>query len=422
MWIYLPNGYSPSAPAAADSTLVSDSRVQTLAQSVTLNGKHSRSRIWLQRYKKNFWMMRLYGAMCEPSTADLGAARWIASLPESLANPTAMPVAERERTTKGISGPIPAESLENAGLDSSSWRMFQESQGITSTPLGQNYETWVTRLRQVYFRRQRLVHPTVVSDFLFWPTPTTAYDAPNKNSNVRDGGYRTIVDGSKSLWPTAAEPSAKGVTGTGNTDERVDCWRTPEATDAEEGVMEMRPRAEANAKLKRRDQAANWSTPLVADSKEAHWNDLNHQNPTLAYQVRLLWPTLMASDANKGGAGENSRPDARLPYVANRFPTPAARDYKDWDGPGKRPESKNYTDYSHLARLTSPPGHTCSTKCRRLNPHFAEMLMGWPNGWSLLATVGSVSALSETAWSRWWPLMRSALSQLLGNPLMDNTI
>ena len=54
---------------------------------------------------------------------------------------------------------------------------------------------------------------------------------------------------------------------------------------------------------------------------------------------------------------------------------------------------------------TGPGGSDSSPPTRRLNPRFVEMLMGWPTGWTGLEPVA-------TAWSHWWPRMRSALCSL----------
>lgn len=325
-WLYVPPEYCQSAPGPVPLTSESDWPAEILAQSVTLNGKRSRSRTWLRRSSRDFWIRHLYGAICEPSIAGPGVARWIGSLGESPVNPTPTQESEREPTMNGTSGPTPPDSSENSDPNSSSWKMFQESLGITTNSLGQSYEVWVTELRKDYSRRQKLALPTADSDSLSWPTPTTSPVAANKGSHVKDGGFRNLLEATMGLW------------------------RTPEGTDGEGGVMEVREDADAHLKL--RDQAANW---------QPNWA------------------------------------------------TPQARDYKDWDGPNKVSASKDYESYSHLTHLTLTPGHTCSPKCRRLNPHFAESLMGWPSGWSLLATVGTAYALSETGWSRWWPLMLSAL-------------
>ena len=66
------------------------------------------------------------------------------------------------------------------------------------------------------------------------------------------------------------------------------------------------------------------------------------------------------------------------------WPTPMSRDYKGMDGPGKKNALKPPRVYLSIpqAPMTTKDGHTCSITCRRLNPPFAEMLMGLPLGWT----------------------------------------
>ena len=73
-----------------------------------------------------------------------------------------------------------------------------------------------------------------------------------------------------------------------------------------------------------------------------------------------------------------------LSLEAANWPTPASRDYKGFDPPGKKntkSDPEMYLSIPH-APTTMKDGHTCSPSCRRLNPLFAEMLMGLPQGWS----------------------------------------
>ena len=122
-----------------------------------------------------------------------------------------------------------------------------------------------------------------------------------------------------------------------------------------------------------------------------------------------------ATVSSKGscyGRGNPETPSLKLDGPARMFPTPSVSDTKGFDGPNKASPSKNWETYSRLAPMTSSPRHECSPKCRRLNPLFVERLMGWPGGWTLLPTGLRDFESSETEWSRWWQLMRSALSRL----------
>ena len=73
-----------------------------------------------------------------------------------------------------------------------------------------------------------------------------------------------------------------------------------------------------------------------------------------------------------------------LGMAATNWPTPATRDYKGFDPPGKTNAHQDPALYlsSHLAQPTGMDGHICSTKCRRLNQRFVQLLMGFPLGWT----------------------------------------
>ena len=298
----------------------------------------------------------------EPSTADRGVESWIASLAAFRVSPGHTQEAGSEPLMNVTSGQTPAESSAKSAPASSFWRKFQDSLGISTNGLGQTYEEWVTELRRDYSRRQKTERPTSGGDSSSWLTPTA--DSSASGAGEWTGTYYLREDGTK-----------------------------------------------VNSVLAH--QVANWPTPMGADGERMS-ETFRRGNLTLLGQARN-WPTPVSSDGNKRGWGERSRPDSRLAYVANSFPTLSARDHKGFDGPGKRNPSRPFAAYS----LPNPPaptnGHTCSTKCRRLNPRFVEWLMGWPDLWSLLPYLDT-EALDfdywETVLSHWWRLMRSALSQL----------
>jgi len=112
------------------------------------------------------------------------------------------------------------------------------------------------------------------------------------------------------------------------------------------------------------------------------------------------WPTPTSTER----AGPNGQ--VELGNTVRKWPTPMQRDYKGMDGPGKKNPLKPRKLY-----LSIPPdpkkqidGHTCSVSCRRLNPHFAEWLMGLCLGWT------SVSEPLETESFQAW---QQSLSELL---------
>lgn len=84
------------------------------------------------------------------------------------------------------------------------------------------------------------------------------------------------------------------------------------------------------------------------------------------------------------------------------WPTPLARDFKDGTAEVWR-NGKLVKDTLGRA-LGGPP-----------NPPWVEWLMGLPEGWT-------DNRSSVTGWSRWWRLMRGALSTLGSAPPPDGRL
>ena len=364
-----------------------------LERCATWNGKPSRSVSWLRRWESVASIKLLYGAMPEPSTADRGVESWIASLAAFRVSPGHTREAGSEPPMNVTCDRTPAESSEKSDPASSFWRKFQDSLGISTNGLGQTYEEWVTGLRRDYSRRQKSERPTSGGDSSCWHTPTA--DSSASDAGEWKGTYYLREDGTKANSALTQQAAN---------------WPTPLALD---GQKQNHYYGDDHRSPSLSWATRNWPTPMAADG-ERMTETFGSGNQTLQGQARN-WPTAVSSDGNKRGWGERSRPDSRLAYVANRFPTPSARDHKGLDGPGKRNPSRPFAAYS----LPNPPapanGHTCSTRCRRLNPRFVEWLMGWPDLWSLLPYLDTGAPgfdYWETVLSHWWRLMRFALSRL----------
>ena len=88
------------------------------------------------------------------------------------------------------------------------------------------------------------------------------------------------------------------------------------------------------------------------------------------------------NQVRRRGSGQQRGMDLET-AIKNR-PTPTGRDYKGFDPPGKQHTKSDPEMYPSIpqAPATTQDGHTCSPSCRRLNPLFAEMLMGLPPAWT----------------------------------------
>lgn len=126
------------------------------------------------------------------------------------------------------------------------------------------------------------------------------------------------------------------------------------------------------------------------------------------------WPTATASDAYGNTAG-GARGNPSLGSLVKNWPTPLARDGKvsekrqrdggsalSWHAehyPITLPDETT-SELGRLLRSWTPP------ECPRLNPRFAEWLMGWPQE---LTSFG----LSAREWTRWWRDTLFCLLQLV---------
>ena len=131
---------------------------------------------------------------------------------------------------------------------------------------------------------------------------------------------------------------------------------------------------------------ANWTTPL-ADDTNTRKNKFAQGGTPLSMQASN-WPTPNVSDKEAPNLKDNH--DLEKGYlrgVSATWPTPMQRDYKGFDGPGKKNALKPPELYHsiHQGQETEKDGHSCSPSCRRLNPLFAEHLMGLPLGWTCVS-------------------------------------
>ena len=271
-----------------------------------------------------------------------------------------------------------------------------------------------------------------------WRTPTSMESGLNPE---RVGEFRW---GQRNYDKETGRLAQTGLT------QQVKVWRTPGASDGEGGVMEIRPGTTGHYKL--RDDVANWPTPQHRDYKshdayEAGTNlarkraqgwteDLNTKavnwpTPTAGhpsntnskrgadtlYGVTENWMTPNTMDAlppksqealdhehetaRPGRATPNNlRDQASVQAGMTFWPTPATRDHKGFDSPGKKNAHQDPAMY-HSIRPDQPietDGHTCSTKCLRLNPLFAEWLMGLPQNWTALEDYGVSVTESYPLW------------------------
>lgn len=240
-----------------------------------------RARFWLNAWKKRSWLRHLFGQISNPLMADRGVEKWILSLADIRANRFQLQERNSEKKIPDISGPMCGELFPRLSQRSVSLKTSADiySWGLSKSMM--TYKDWVTKLRQACSQRKKSVLRIAVNGSLSWPTVMTA-DAtvaetitPNdryvqtKNGTLRryiKSGHNCSLGLARTarLWPTVLVSEANGASlkkvQTGYSRSRLkeevllwkqpQRWRTPNASDAEGGVMKIRTGTSARIKLR----------------------------------------------------------------------------------------------------------------------------------------------------------------------------
>ena len=405
----------------------------TAAASCTLSGKHTRPQSWKRAWKKEAWALRLYGAVIlETSTQPNFTDWWTALLRDSLAKTCQLQENAQVLTVRAaVCSSISSSSQMIAVRDTCFWRTSQASllpspplwtrpkANSKSAPLRASWGNWPTAggIRNgLLFLRQKWEPVTGEQDGSVslgnWTTPTATersgqgernraltldvqkWATPDCNTASYSNGKRgPNIREQAAMWPTQdTNPDGRMNTSAGENQKprptiayAAKAWASPKATDGTRSPCPSEERRNAPGLLQ---QSMSWVTPQARDAKsadvassgnyqrklEAGWTiDLNSQSAN--------WPTPAARD----GKGANSLIHVSSDKAGSRHMDQLAN-YADFSRPAQA-ISDGLT--SSLVRHGSPQlsASKSSTKpprllARRLNPYFAEWLMGWPHGWT----------------------------------------
>ena len=352
MWLYAPFVGSRSAPeeeglSSGSRPPLPPSAFRTSAFA-TSSGKPSRRPLSWPGWRTRPWIALLSGMTSRPSALGAGVERWILSLADTPASPFPWPAAGREPTTHGTSGPTQPESSGPSGQLS----FFSKTSPtiLTSEDLksAAGFRAWATRLRRHSSARRKSARATGASGCSSWawqtPRRTEAESGAYQRDHGRPGSERLTLNGQVGAWPTPqahdvhpGDPARGGRYGTEhggrNLTDEASLWPTPKT-----------PTGGANTGREERGSGG----PDLQESAE-------------------LWAASKAADGIKPSAGKRAS-----------------------------------SDLSHQAQATqggrrsSKPPLGSRRPSRRLNPAFAEWLMGWPAGWSL-PCAGALTAFGSSA-------------------------
>ncbi len=393
MWLYLPSGISRCSAAAEDSTLLSDSQLQTLAASAAWRTMPRSPAFWRLAWKKGALNLLRSGLTLEPSTADAGVATWMESLGDSRVPICPWPENKQASTesTQGYGGSSP-ESYAKFNPDGSmSKTSLQCSLFQQDEPYSENFTPAGTMRSGSLFERPMWEPVTRESGFSFWPTAdanTSTYSNGKFGENLREASVS---------WPT---PRSEDAESAGN---------HPEATDSLTGATRL------------------WASPQARDHRSGETIQEYGNARPLSEQV--LWNTPTTSDSTHPGgdgpksearrnAGEMLTSDTRLRNQIQAWSTPSSHDGRRPGSDDTSTQGRNLKREAESSPLVpaipdGPPSLSDTPSSRpRLSPPFVCWLMGLPWWWTHPEPI-SFAPLEMRSWR-----FRAArhLSNLFGGP------
>lgn len=336
--------------------LIEEKKVSTLP--LTWKSNPSSSGIWLSRWKKVYWMKRLYGWMLKPSHSQHFTEKYTESLPDIHASLSALPDKGKEKKIRDTFSRIYETASQQLDLFGHSLKMSQDTSAWDMTRLKESYQILVTRLKKEYSQRKKLAH------------------------HIRE----------------SASLSSRSV--------KIG-WKTPQVSDI--SAPSSKRESKDTAKAYRLREQINWATPQTRDSKYGDRPDSgNYQRKEekgftidLNSQVLENWPTpTLMSDAQdiekfqsrqkrlkeKHGrkTGTGAGPSLGTKVMMENWVTPASRDYKG--GNSIDHLTKETEHLNHLGQLPNQVkflvgrldqgNPNTNGKNHELNPAWVAQLMG----------------------------------------------
>lgn len=348
MWIHIPAEFYPCVPELAESNWDLNSLCQQAEQSLMLRSKPMRAKSWLNAWKKKSWMKHLFGQILNPSMANRGVEKWILSLEVTPANHFQLQERNSETKTHDTFGLMYGELFPKLNPQSASSKMSADIYNWALSKSMMTYKDWAIRLRRGCLQRKKSVLRIAEKGSLSWPTATTADAAvaetvtpndtyvPTKNGTLRrylKTGHNCSLGLARTakLWQTVVVSEANGIAKREITENnkksrlRAEAllwdqrekwptpraqepgstspnygkglkltaihWRTPNASDAEGGIMEIRP--ETSARIKLRDHSVHITNCLSGhpDQLNINYGEISQKTLNPQFTEWLMgWP------------------------------------------------------------------------------------------------------------------------------------
>lgn len=380
-------------------------------------------RAWLRAWKKAPWMRLLSGLTSQPSTLDLGAESWIASLRASRVSRTPAPESERATPTSALSGRASSESSRSASPLSSSSRTSRHS--CASTDLfGSDYTVWASStLRRCWQPRtssgrssggggsssSRLIQNAEEGlPFSQLPAPTVSAQTNRNyadNSNP-SGEPRDVRHSLERLVPMLPCPTSRDFKdGDAETNRNVPensllprviaNLPAPKASDTNG------PGQHGTGGLDLRTAVMSLPTPRASDGPH---DGPNQTGSGLTPAIAAL-PAPVTSDGERENETYGGGNETLLGALAS-LPSPTSQDSIGSGAAGYSTESGRH---SGTTLTDAVCGAVSAGRRGRLNPLLSEWIQGLPVGWS------DCAPLETSELRRWLERQRSTYSRVVSD-------
>lgn len=257
MWIHVPSGFSPSVPVSGAWISASSWRSLALSRFATLSAKPMLPRYWLRAWTTKPWMMRLFGRILKPSTANLGVESWISLWADTPVNPSLWQAVDAELRTRGIFGPISQESSKRSNHVGASLRTSPAICDPEDVRSLDSYNNWVTEFRRACLARKKSAIARIGTAFSYWPTPDAGVSQGTNRGGAagRVGKVRPCLARAAPSWATlTSHPKGPGGEkrreGGPTLQTQANLWATPTSRDWK-GRIRPSSRAKTNSLLGR---------------------------------------------------------------------------------------------------------------------------------------------------------------------------
>ena len=360
MWI-LPKNHPLSSVFVPESEVLNEDLKglsEEYERSALWRSKPSSAKTWLARWKRVYWIPRLFGRTLKPFQQKSFEEKLRASLVDTHALPSPLLASGKGKMTNDTFGRLYETMSSQLDLFGASSKMLTTTSPWDSTLFTRTYEHWVTSLRSEFTLRKRLARHMKgnASSSSLFTTPVSTDS--NRNTQYQQGGTALSV---QAKWPTARVSDVEG--GRIQTEFKDGSFRSMRKTSNQEFGAKLRDAVEMT-----------WPTATVTGNHNRKGVSAR-AGDGLSTAVKKGFPTPSSRDHKGATTNPREGHSPMLDQFVAQWPTPTFGGHnqgsmQEWGG------SKNWMRGGQPDQEPSTTGSIQELSRGRLNPKWVCQLMG----------------------------------------------